>query len=333
MFLGKDLDHIKSVVLQTIEGHLRAITGTLTMEEIYLERQTYATLVTEMASKDLENFGIALLSFTIKEISDKVDYLTSMGIKAIGKTKGKAAVEVTIAEKDFKIKESESELAVKEVEFKNEKEIAEQNKNLKTDTANQSCEVNKKRTEAEMAYGLESAKIKQQIAKEKKNVELEEASLKLTILKNELKQKEVDYYCDIVLPAEIEAYRIKKQSETDNYKKLAVANGTSQKVRKIADAYSEMYKSNGKARVELMKNKAAVFKNYNEAAVLQITLDALPKIAAEISAPLKNISEIVMINGHSNQSNSNNYIEDLTKPSLLNTKPKSISNLSIHTVK
>lgn len=165
MFLGKDLDYIKSVVLQTIEGHLRAITGTLTMEEIYLERQNYANTVTEMASKDLENFGIALLSFTIKDISDKVEYLTSMGRKDIAKTKHKAAVDVATVERDVKIKESEAKLTISEIEFKNNREIEEQNKLLKTETAKQQCEVNKKQTEANMAYMLESAKTRQQIAK------------------------------------------------------------------------------------------------------------------------------------------------------------------------
>lgn len=297
MFLGKDLDYIKSVVLQTIEGHLRAITGTLTMEEIYLERQTYATLVTEMASKDLENFGIALLSFTIKEITDKVDYLTSMGRKDIAKTQHKAAVDVATVQKDCKIKESDAELAKKEVEFKNNKELEEQNKLLQTEIEKQSCEVNKKQTEARMAYNLEAAKIKQQITKERKNVELEEAQLKLTILENEKKQKQIDYHCDIVLPAQIEAYRIEKLAEAEKYKKMELARANAEKMKKIADAESEVIRSKGKAQVELLKNKAAAFKSYNDAAVLQITLAALPKITAELCQPLERIEEIVLVNG------------------------------------
>ena len=311
MFLGKDLDYIKSVVLQTIEGHLRAITGTLTMEEIYLERQTYATLVTEMASKDLENFGIAMLSFTIKEITDKVDYLTSMGRKDIAKTQHKAAVDVATVQKDCKIKESDAELAKKEVEFKNNKELEEQNKLLQTEIEKQSCEVNKRQTEARMAYNLEAAKIKQQITKERKNVQLEEATLKLTILQNELKQRQVDYHCDIVLPAQIEAFRIEKEAEAEKYKKLALASAKSEKMRKIADAESEVIRSKGKAEVELLKNKAAAFKSYNDAALLQITLAALPKITAELCQPLERIEEIVLVNGPKDSSTlSSNFSAD-----------------------
>lgn len=299
MFLGKDLDYIKSVVLQTIEGHLRAITGTLSMEEIYLERQTYATMVTEMATKDLENFGIALLSFTIKEISDRVDYLTSMGRKDIAKTQHRAAVDVATVQKDCKIKESEAELAKKQVEFKNNRELEEENKMAQTEIEKQSCEVNKRQTEARMAYNLEAAKIKQQITKERKNVELEEAALKLTILENELKQRQVDYECDIVLPAKIEAFRIETEAEAEKYKKLTLAKANSEKIKKIADAQSEVIRSKGKAQVELLKNKAAAFKSYNDAALLQITLAALPKITAELCQPLERIEEIVLVNGPS----------------------------------
>lgn len=273
------------------------------MEEIFLERQTFANSVTEMASKDLENFGVSLLSFTIKEIGDTVEYLTSMGRKDVAKIKNAAAIDVTKYETDFKIKEQEAELAIKEVELTNNRDIEEQNKNLKTEIAKQNCEANKKRTEAEMAYGLESVKIKQEIAKERKNVELAETKLKLAMLENELKEKEIEYYCDVILPAESEAYRLKIEGEANRYKKLEIAKAEAAKAKKLADAYSEVIKSNGEAQAEFLKNRASAFKLYNNngAGLLQLTLAALPKITAEICAPFKNIDEIVLVNGPSNQ--------------------------------
>lgn len=276
-----------------------------------MERDSFASLVTEMAGKDLENFGIALLSFTIKEISDKVEYLTSMGRKEIAKTKHKAAVDVAMVEKDFKIKQSDSELAVKEVELRNSKEIEEQNKVLQTESSKQNCEANKKQTEAKMAYNLESAKIKQLIEKERKNVQLEEANLTLAYTKNKLKRTESNYHRELVLEAEAEAYRIKQETEANRYKKLAIANATSYRTRKLADAVSEFVSSNGKVQVELLKKRAAAFKLYGDAAVLQLTLATLPKLAAEIAAPLKNINEIVLVNGPTNQpSLSSNFTAD-----------------------
>lgn len=119
-------------------------------------------------------------------------------------------------------------------------------------------------------------------------------------MENELEKKKVDYYCDIILPAESEAYRLKKEAEASRYKKLEIAKAESEKTKKLADAYSEVIKSNGEAQAEFMKNRAAAFKSYNDAALLQLTLTALPKITAEICAPFKNIDEIVLVNGPSN---------------------------------
>ena len=65
-FLGKKEHEIKSTVLQTLEGHLRAILGTLTVEEVYKDRDQFASLVREVAAPDVGRMGIEVLSFTIK---------------------------------------------------------------------------------------------------------------------------------------------------------------------------------------------------------------------------------------------------------------------------
>jgi flotillin len=53
-------------VLQTLEGHLRAILGTLTVEQIYQDRENFARLVREHASPDVAKMGLEIISFTIK---------------------------------------------------------------------------------------------------------------------------------------------------------------------------------------------------------------------------------------------------------------------------
>lgn len=50
-FLGKSVREIKQTILQTLEGHLRAILGTLTVEEVYKDRDQFAALVREVAGK------------------------------------------------------------------------------------------------------------------------------------------------------------------------------------------------------------------------------------------------------------------------------------------
>ncbi|KFM70331.1 Flotillin-2, partial [Stegodyphus mimosarum] len=78
-FLGDEIRQVKSVILQTLEGHLRAILGTLSVEEVYRDRDQFASLVREVAAPDVGRMGIEILSFTIKDVFDKVEYLASLG--------------------------------------------------------------------------------------------------------------------------------------------------------------------------------------------------------------------------------------------------------------
>ena len=78
-FLGKKEDEITDTILQTLEGHLRAILGTLTVEEVYKDRDQFANLVRDIAKPDVGKMGIEILSFTIKDVYDNVDYLSSLG--------------------------------------------------------------------------------------------------------------------------------------------------------------------------------------------------------------------------------------------------------------
>lgn len=78
-FLGKSIAEIQQTILQTLEGHLRAILGTLTVEEVYKDRDQFAALVREVAAPDVGRMGIEILSFTIKDVYDNVQYLSSLG--------------------------------------------------------------------------------------------------------------------------------------------------------------------------------------------------------------------------------------------------------------
>ena len=58
---------------------MRAILGTLTVEEVYKDREQFAALVRDVASPDVGRMGVEILSFTIKDVHDDVQYLESLG--------------------------------------------------------------------------------------------------------------------------------------------------------------------------------------------------------------------------------------------------------------
>lgn len=70
-FLGKTEAEICHIALVTLEGHQRAIMGSMTVEEIYKDRKKFSKQVFEVASSDLVNMGITVVSYTLKDIRDE----------------------------------------------------------------------------------------------------------------------------------------------------------------------------------------------------------------------------------------------------------------------
>lgn len=99
------------------------------------------------------------------------------------------------------------------------------------------------------------------------------------------------------LPAEAESHRLQTIAEGKRTQAVEVAKAEGEKIKKIGFAEAHVIESIGKADAERMKMKALVYKEYGDAAIMSLVLDALPKIAAEVSAPLAKTDEIVMLGG------------------------------------
>src|SRR5574339_1080808 len=123
-FLGMTHDQVQQVIFQTLEGHLRSILGTLTVEEVNSDRQSFAQKLTSEAAVDLEKMGLGVDVLTIQEISDEEEYLNALGKRRTAEVKRDATVGEAEATRDSKIK---SALALQEGEkakFSADAEIA-----------------------------------------------------------------------------------------------------------------------------------------------------------------------------------------------------------------
>merc|ERR1719462_1023159 len=130
-FLGKKEHEIKSTVLQTLEGHLRAILGTLTVEEVYKDRDQFASLVREVAAPDVGRMGIEILSFTIKDVYDNVTYLASLGKAQTAAVKRDAEIGVAQANRDAGIREAECEKAAMDIKYSTDTKIEDNSRGFK----------------------------------------------------------------------------------------------------------------------------------------------------------------------------------------------------------
>lgn len=296
-FLGKTSPQIEEVILQTLEGHLRAILGTLTVEEIYQDRDRFAQLVREVASPDVGKMGIEILSFTIKDVYDRVEYLASLGKAQTAAVKRDADIGVAEANRDAGIKEAEAEKNHMDAKFEADTKIANSEREYKLQKASFDQEVNTAKADAELAYELQAAKEKQQIRNEEIQIEIVERRKQIAIEEQEILRKEKELTSTVRLPAEAESYRVETLAQGQRTQTVEVARAAAEKIKAIGGAEATAIESVGKAEAERMRMKASAYKQYGDAAMMSLVLEALPKVAAEVAAPLGKVDEIVLLGG------------------------------------
>ncbi|XP_055343698.1 flotillin-2-like [Paramacrobiotus metropolitanus] len=296
-FLGRSVEEIKEVILQTMEGHLRAILGSLTVEAIYQDRESFAAQVTEVAAPDVAKMGIEILSFTIKEIFDHVNYLSSLGRAQTAIVKRDANIGVAEAERDAGIQEAENERLALDVKFKASTNIENAGRLYQLQKAVFEQEVNTKKAESQLAYELQAAREKQKIRSEEINIEVVERRKQIEIEEKEILRREKELKTVVTLPADYEAKRVALIAEGDRNGRFRVAEAEAHRIRAIGGAEASTIHAKGQAEAEAMKMRAYAYKEYGNAATVSLILDALPKIAHEIAAPLAKTNEIVVLGG------------------------------------
>lgn len=294
-FLGKSRHEMEETILQTMEGHLRAILGTLTVEAIYKDRDQFAELVREVASPDVGKMGIEILSFTIKDIYDKVDYLNSLGRTQTAVVKRDADIGVAEAERDAGIVESECQRARMDVKYDMDSRIADSSRHFQMQKAAFDVEVNRAKAQSELAYNLQAAKVRQLIRAEEIEIEVREKRKLIEIEEKEIVRNEKELDANVRRPAEAQAFKVQTLAAGDRFRKVKVAQAEAESIRVRGSAEATSIEAVGKAQAEEMRLKASAYRAYGDAAILELTLDALPKVAAEVAAPLSKIDEIVVL--------------------------------------
>merc|ERR1719215_2108160 len=232
-FLGKKEDEITETILQTLEGKLRPILGTLTVEEVYKDRDQFASLVREVAAPDVGRMGIEVLSFTIKDVYDNVTYLASLGKAQTAAVKRDAEIGVAQANRDAGIREAECEKAAMDVKYSTDTKIEDNSRAFKLQKANFDSEVNTAKAEAQLAYELQAAKIQQKIRNEEIQIQVVERRKQIEIEEQEIKRKEKELMSTVKLPAEAEAYKVQTIAEGMRTKTVESAKAEGERVRLI----------------------------------------------------------------------------------------------------
>jgi flotillin len=318
-FLSKSVDEIKNVALQTLEGHLRAILGTLTVEEIYRDRDAFAQRVQEVAAGDLQNMGLGIVSFTIRDIHDDQGYLDALGQARIAEVKRDATIGQALAARDATIRSAQANQEGQAAKFEADTKIAESNKSYSVQKAAYDGEVNRQKAQAELAYVLQQNITNQQVKAEEIQVQVVEKSKQIELQQQEVLRRQQELDATVRKPAEAESARIQTLASATKFQTLTQAEGQAAAARSIGQgeadatkarglaqadvvraqglAQAEVIQAQGFAEAEAMKKKAAAWQEYNQAAIIQQLIEALPKVAAAIAQPLAQTDRIVIISG------------------------------------
>ena len=317
-FLSKGTDEIKNIATQTLEGHLRAILGTMTVEDIYQNRDAFASKVQEVAAGDMANMGLGIVSFTIRDIRDKQGYLDALGKPRIAQVKRDAQIAQAEADRDAMIKSSQATQAGQEAKFQADTKIAEAQRDYQSNVAQYQAAVNQKKAEADLAYDLQKYKTGQLVKAEEIQVNIIEKQKQIELQQQEILRKQRELEANVQKPADAERYKVETLANARKFQLEAEAAGSASaskatgfanadvtKATGIAEAEAEKAKglaeaavieAQGKATAEAMRVKAESFKQYNEAAVVEMIIRVLPEVAGKISEPLSKTERMVIIN-------------------------------------
>ena len=305
-FLSKSTREIQNVALQTLEGHLRAILGTLTVEEIYRDRDKFAQQVQEVSALDMKNMGLTIVSFTIKNIHDQQGYLDALGQARIAEVKRDATIGQANAQRDATIQSARARQEGEVAKFEAETKIAEAQKTYAVQKAAYDAEVNQKKAESELAYTLQQNITNQKVKEQEVQISVVEKRKQIEVQEQEVLRRERELEATVRKPAEAEQHRIRTLADAKKYQTETEAEGQSAATRNLGAGEAEANKARGLAQADVIQaqgfaeaeatsKKAAAWQQYTQAAILQQMLDKLPELAAAIALPLAKTEKIVVI--------------------------------------
>lgn len=333
-FLNLDSGAIGNVAREVLEGNLREIVGTMKLEEMVSDRQTFAEKVRENAAPDLEAMGLEIISFNVQNFVDANGVIENLGVDNVVRIQKKAAISRAESERDIAQAQAAAQKESNDAKVAAAVEIAEKNAELDRRRAAIQKDVDTQKAQADAAKDIEAenqrklrdvaatdaniAKAEREAELKKKQIELKEYELDAMVRK----QADADKYAaeqkaeadrirreaeararafEVKQNAEAEAYKIQMQAEAQKIKAEADRHAAEQQAAGIAAV--------GAAEAEAIEKKAEAQKKMGEASVLEMYFHAMPQIVAAAAGPLENVDKITMYG----DGNSSKLVGDVMK--------------------
>jgi flotillin len=305
-FLDSKEEQVDSIVKNVLEGSLRSIVGTLTIEELIMDRQKLLQQVQDSAKGDLATSGLQIDAFTIQSISDESGYIDLLGQQKLSVVERDARMAKATADQEAAVREAESE-------------------QIKIDAAR---DVSLRRAETETQTAAAAARAAQSGPLAQAEAQQEVTRRQTELAELEAARKEKELLTSTVRPAEAEAEAVVKRADGDRLAKIAAAQAEAERQRLAgeaearvamlkgeaqanvvslnadAEAHRTKVEGNAEAEITLTQGEAAAkalalraeaYKQFNEAAVIQTVLSMIPDIVRAAAEPMGNIDSLTVL--------------------------------------
>ncbi len=312
-FLTKAPQDREALIRLVMEGHLRGIIGQLTVEEIVKQPEMVADRMRSTCADDMNKMGLEVISFTIKEVRDKNEYISNMGRPDIARIKRDADVATAEAERDTAIRRAIAlrESAIAKAQADQERVAAETASQARQAEAQRDLEVKKatynelvkrQQAQADKAYEIQTNIMQQQVTAEAVKVQQVEKEQQVKVQEAEIMRREKELIATVLKAAEIERQRIETLAGAEKQRLTVEAEGHASAIRAQGEAEAEIIFKKGDAEARAMNVKAEAYQEYNQAAVVDKLFTNLPEIVKALASPLANVDKITIVstgNGHS----------------------------------
>ncbi len=324
-FLTKDARQREGLIRLVMEGHLRGIIGQLTVEQIVKQPEMVADRMRSNVAEDVAKMGLEVVSFTLREVKDKNQYIENMGKPDIARIKRDADIATVEAERDTAIRQATTmrEAAVARAQADQERVLAETQsqakqaeaqKDLAVKKAMFEAESKKQQAQADKAYEIQTNVMQQQVVAEAVNVERVRKEGEIKVQEAEIARRERELAATVLKQAEAERQKIQTLAEAERQRLALEATGRAdaQKIEGTAaadvirlkgTAEAEIIKAKGQSEAGAMQLRAGAFHDYNQAAILDKLLAGFPEVVRAFAEPLSKVDKITVVStGSGNES-------------------------------
>jgi flotillin len=314
----------EGLVRLVMEGHLRGIIGQLAVEEIVKQPEMVADRMRGTCADDMNKMGLEVVSFTIKEVRDKNDYIVNMGRPDVARIKMQADIATAEAERDTAIKRAEAVRAAAVAKAEADKQRvtaealsmasqAEATRDLEIKKATYLETVKRQQAQADKAYEIQSNVMQQQVVAEAVRVEQIEKQEQIKVQEAEISRHEKELIANVLKAAEVDRARIETLAAAESQRLMIEAEGRAASVRAQGEAEAEIIFKKGEAEAKAMNVKAEAYQQWNQAAVVDRLITNMPEVVRALAAPLANVDKITIVStGDGNAAGAHKVTGDIT---------------------